>query len=172
MSGLCDAFRNEASSNLVQLCEVQSCGWNSRASSRSGGIGVGSLLAPATCMRNEFLSFLDSASAAPLAAPGMCCALRIKLCFAVNRNRLRINCMALSHLLVPLFTMATTAALSHLHLTALSCHWPPHKATLSTIGRSSCIVICSPLQESGHSSWNHSPRDEKDHNPTILMHQM
>ena len=74
-SGLCDAFRHEASRNLVQLCEVQSCGWSSRASSRSGRVGVRSLLAPASCMRNEFLSFLDSASAAPLSAPGMCCAL-------------------------------------------------------------------------------------------------
>ena len=107
-----NAFSHEASSDLAQLCEVQSWGRNTRASSRSVGIGVGSFRAPVTCMKKDRWLFLERASAAPLSAPGMCCANSTRLCLATKKNRLRNNCIAFSDLHVPVFTIATTAICS------------------------------------------------------------
>ena len=117
-----NAFSHEASSDLAQLCEVQSWGSNTRASSRSAGIGVGSLRAPVTCMKKDRCLFLERESAAPLSTPGMCCANSTRLCLATKKKRLRNSCISFSDLHEPVFTIATTAALSHLQRIVPSCH--------------------------------------------------
>ena len=66
--------------------------------------------------------------------------------------------MASRSRLVPEFTMATTAELSHCARTVLPAHSLPHRAAARTMGRSSFTVIFCSLMAPipAHFSWNHS----------------
>ena len=72
-------------------------------------------------------------------------------------------------LLLPEFTITTTAALSHLQETERPCHLLPHTATPRTIGSNSCgCPANSPVAAAGTTDrQRYTP-----HSPKNLMHQM
>ncbi len=95
----------------------------------------------------------------------MCLHTNDTLHLARKKDKHLIKCMALSILLLPEFTMATTAALSQKQDTVRPFHSLPHIATPSTMGNSSFTVMCKSLQHSGNRSWNHFPSEVKAPQP-------
>ena len=80
---------------------------------------------------------------------------------AARKNELLIKCLTCSFLLVPDLNIATTVALSQRQCFDFPCHILPHISTPTTTGSYSFIVMLKSRQDSGHSSWNHSPDDVK-----------
>ncbi len=109
--------------------------------------------------------FCDRTFAAPFSAPGMCWPTTYSAPGFFLAHRLLMRCITLTSLLQPDLSMATTAALSHQHLTVLPCHYSHHSAMPITMGSSSLTVMWIHCQYSGNGSWNHSPPDENAPHP-------
>ena len=104
--------------------------------------------------KNSCNLLCDCTSADAFCTPGNCWAVMHKSRTAARKASIRSKCDKVGSLADPLFTAATTAALSQRHWMHLLSQYGPHRVTATTIGPSSFGAIVIEAHDSGHCSWN------------------